>query len=235
MAAQNSQMIGDGNCVTKAVLERQSVRAFLDRPVDRTLVEELLGLAARAPSGGNLQPWHVDVLTGAPLAELKARASESLAARPTGEGTEFPIYPPALAEPWRGRRFRVGEQLYDAVGIPREDRPGRLRQFARNYDLFGAPIGLFVSIERSFGPPQGAHLGMFIQTVMLLAVERGLATCAQEAWAAVHQTVATCLEMPESRMLYCGIALGWPDPEHPINGWRSEREPLAHFATFAGF
>jgi nitroreductase len=129
----------------------------------------------------------------------------------------------------------VGEQLYASLGIPREDRPARLRQFARNYDLFGAPVGLFFSIERSFGPPQWAHLGMFIQTIMLLAFERGLGACAQEAWAPVHRTVGEVLGLPESRMLYCGMGLGWADEADPINGWRSEREPLESFATFRGF
>jgi nitroreductase len=220
---------------TDAVRTRYSCRAFQDRPVDRAIVAGILDLARRSPSGGNLQPWHVDVLTGPPLAELKARVGATLTEHPRGEGTEFPIYPPNLGEPWRSRRFVVGEQLYAAIGIPREDRPARLRQFARNYDLFGAPVGLFFSIERGFGPPQWAHLGMFIQTVMLLAVERGLGACAQEAWAAVHRTVGAFLGLPEHRMLYCGMALGWPDEAAPINGWRSEREPLDVFASFRGF
>ena len=164
--------------VTEAVLERRSTRAFLDRPVALETVAEILEIAARAPSGGNLQPWHVDVLAGAALAALKDKVRASLAANPAGEGTEFPVYPPALTEPWRSRRFASGEQLYTALGISREDRPARLRQFAKNYELFGAPVGLFVSIPRHFGPPQWAHLGMFMQNVMLLAAERGLATCA---------------------------------------------------------
>lgn len=221
--------------VTEAVHARYSVRAFLDRPVDRAMIAEILEGAKRSPSGGNLQPWHVDVLTGEPLAGLKARVRETFAANPKGEGTEFPVYPPALGEPWRTRRHRVGEQLYESIGIPREDRPARLLQFARNYDFFGAPVGLFFSIERSFGPPQWAHLGMFIQSVALLAVERGLGVCEQEAWAVVHRTVALFLGMPESRMLYCGMALGWPDEAHPINAWRSGRESLESFATFRGF
>jgi nitroreductase len=220
---------------TEAVLARYSVRAFQNRPVERPLIEEMLEAAKRSPSGGNLQPWHVDVVAGEALAALKARVAESLVANPAGEGTEFPVYPPNLPEPWRTRRYRVGEQLYDSIGIPREDRPARLRQFARNFDLFGAPLGLFFSIERSFGPPQWAHLGMFIQSFTLLAVERGLGACAQEAWALVHRTVAGFLDMPESRMLYSGMALGWPDEAHPINAWRSEREPLDSFATFRGF
>jgi len=221
--------------VTQAVRGRRSTRAFLGRPVAREIVEEILDIAARAPSGGNLQPWHVDVLAGDALAALKSRAGASLVANPAGEGTEFPVYPPALAEPWRGRRFAAGEQLYAALGIERGDRPARLRQFAKNFELFGAPVGLFFSIPRHFGPPQWAHLGMFMQNIMLLAEERGLATCAQEAWALVHKTAGEALGLPPERMLYCGMALGHADEEHPINDWRTEREPLESFATFRGF
>ncbi|MGZ8335836.1 MAG: nitroreductase [Allosphingosinicella sp.] len=221
--------------VTEAVLARYSVRSFLERPVDRSTIEDILEAAKRAPSGGNLQPWSVDVLAGAPLAELKGRVRQRLRDGLNPEATEFPVYPPALQSPWRDRRFAVGEQLYRAIGIPREDRPARLRPFAHNYDFFGAPVGLFFSIERSFGLPQWAHLGMFIQTVMLLALERGLGACAQEAWAVVHETVGDFLGLPPGRMLYCGMALGWPDEAAPINGWRSEREPLESFVAFHGF
>lgn len=221
--------------VTDAVRARYSCRAFLDRPVRREVVAEILRLAAQAPSGGNLQPWHVDVLTGEALAALKTRAMASLAANPKGEGTEFPVYPPALAEPWRDRRFACGEQLYASIGIPREDRPARLMQFARNFDLFGAPVGLFFSIPRGFGLPQWAHLGMFIQNVMLLAAERGLGTCAQEAWAIVHKSAGEAIGLPPGRMLTCGMALGYADAAQPINQWRTQREPPEAFATFAGF
>jgi nitroreductase len=221
--------------VTETVRARYSCRAFLDRPVPRGTIKEILEIAARAPSGGNLQPWHVDVLTGEALSTLKTRAAASLAANPKGEGTEFPVYPPGLDSPWRDRRFACGEQLYESVRIPREDRPARLMQFARNFDLFGAPVGLFFSIPRHFGPPQWAHLGMFIQNVMLLAAERGLATCAQEAWAIVHKTVGEAIRLPPERMLTCGMALGYADEAHPINRWRTAREPLDDFATFRGF
>lgn len=120
---------------------RHSVRAFLDRPVDRATIAEILETARFAPSGGNLQPWHVDVLAAGALADLKEKVRASFAADPAGDGTEFNVYPPALGEPWRGRRFASGEQLYAAIGIPREDRPARLSQFAKNFDLFGAPVG----------------------------------------------------------------------------------------------
>ena len=221
--------------VTQAVRTRYSARAFLDRSVPRETVAEILTLAARAPSGGNLQPWQVDVLAGPALAELKARVAASLAANPAGEGTEFDVYPPALGEPWRSRRFASGEQLYAALGIAREDRPARLVQFAKNFEAFGAPVLLLFSLPRHFGQPQWAHLGMFMQNVMLLAAERGLATCAQEAWALVHRTVRELLGLEEDRLFYCGMALGFADEAKPINGWRTERVPLEQFARFRGF
>lgn len=221
--------------VTEAVAGRFSCRAFLPTPVGREEVQGILAAAARAPSGGNLQPWHVDAVAGEALEALKAKARESLTADPGGEGTEFPVYPPSLAEPWRSRRFANGERLYATLGIPREDRARRLAQFARNYEFFGAPVGLFFSLDRRFGPPQWAHLGMYMQNVMLLAHERGLATCAQESWAALHRTVGAFLDLPEQRMLYCGMALGHPDPAHPVNRWRSERVATEAFATFRGF
>ncbi len=221
--------------VTQAIRDRRSIRAFLDRPVERETVAEILGLAARAPSGGNLQPWRVDALAGEPLADLMARARAAFAAAPLGDGMELKVYPSPLGEPWRSRRHSSGEALYASIGIPREDRPARFAQFARNFEAFGAPVLLLFSIDRIFDRPQWAHLGMFMQNVMLLAEERGLATCPQEAWAAVHRTVSEFLDLPEERIFYCGIALGFADPDAPINRCATEREPVDAFARFRGF
>jgi nitroreductase len=221
--------------LAEAIANRFSCRAYLPTPVRRKEVEDILAHASRAPSGGNLQPWHVDAVAGEALEALTMKARDSLALDPAGEGTEFPIYPSGLPEPWRSRRFANGERLYAALGIAREDRGRRLTQFARNYEMFGAPVGLFFSLDRRFGPPQWAHLGMYMQNVMLLAHERGLATCAQEAWAALHRTVGAFLNLPEERMLYCGMALGRPDLDHPVNRWRSGRVAPDEFATFRGF
>jgi nitroreductase len=201
--------------------------------VPRALIEEILGLAARSPSGGNLQPWHVDVVAGSALEELKAVARERLS---TGlETPEFAVYPPDISEVHEGRRRQCGDDLYTALAIARSDKPGRWGQFLKNYELFGAPVGLFFSIPRSFDRPQWAHVGMFIQTMMLLAEERGLGTCPQEAWAALHETVSGFLQLPADRMLYCGVALGYEDKAHPINGFRTGREELDRFASFRGF
>jgi nitroreductase len=230
MAAHNNLVSANGNSVTQAILSRSSVRAFLPRPVERPAIAELLEVAARAPSGGNLQPWRVDVLTGAPLAALKAEALAS-----AGAGMELTVYPSPLPEPYRTRRHRNGEALYEAIGIPRSDKAARLAQFERNFEAFGAPVLLLFSIDRIFDRPQWAHLGMFIQNVMLLAAERGLATCAQEAWAAVHEAAGRHIELPPERILYCGMALGHADMEAPINSLRTEREPVEAFARFRGF
>jgi nitroreductase len=230
MAAQNNRMSAERNSVTEAILSRRSVRAFLPDPVSRAAIEELLAVAAHAPSGGNLQPWRVDVLTGEPLAALKAEALSS-----TPGEMELKVYPSPLPEPYRTRRHRSGEALYEAIGIPREDKPARLTQFARNFEAFGAPVLLLFSIDRIFDRPQWAHLGMFIQNLMLLAGERGLATCPQEAWAGVHEVVRRHVELPAERILYCGLALGYADPEAPINSLRTDREPVEAFARFRGF
>jgi nitroreductase len=223
-------MFRERNSVAEAVLGRRSVRAFLSRPVDRATVEQLLEIAARAPSGGNLQPWRVDVLSGEALAALRVEAAASVPAP-----MELSVYPSPLPEPYRTRRHRSGEALYEAIGIPRDDRGARLAQFARNFEAFGAPVLLLFSIDRIFDRPQWAHLGMFIQTLMLLAEEHCLATCPQEAWAAVHDVVARHIELPPERILYCGLALGYSDPEAPINALRTEREPVEAFARFRGF
>jgi nitroreductase len=235
MAAHNSRMSGERNSVTEAVLGRRSIRAFLPRAVERALIEEMLETAALAPSGGNLQPWQVDILAGEPLAGLKAEAQAGFALGAARAGMELTVYPSPLPDPYRTRRHRSGEALYAAIGIGREGRPARLAQFARNFDAFGAPVLLLFSIDRIFDRPQWAHLGMFMQNLMLLAHERGLATCPQEAWAAMPDLVAEHVELPADRILYCGMALGYADPDAPINTLRTEREPLAAFARFRGF
>ena len=218
--------------VADAVAARFSARAFLDQPVPARQIRRILDRARQAPSGGNLQPWHVYVVAGQPLQDLLAQIRRRAAAAPRGEPPEYNVYPPELHEPYRARRYKCGEDLYAALGIPREDKPARLRQFAKNLQGFGAPMVLFFSIDRAMGQNQWAHLGMFMQTVMLLAIEEGLHSCPQEAWSAFHTTVAGFLGMPEEQMFYCGMAIGQADLDHPVNRWRTERAPLEDIAQF---
>ncbi|MCC7347733.1 MAG: nitroreductase family protein, partial [Variibacter sp.] len=139
--------------VDDAVASRYSCRAFLPAPVPEGMVRDIVARAGAAPSGGNLQPWIVHALAGAPLAELKARIVPRALQDPHGEGPEYAVYPPGLKEPYKTRRFVVGEMLYASLGIPREDKAARYRQFARNAALFDAPVALFVVTDRSMGPP----------------------------------------------------------------------------------
>ena len=219
--------------VSEAVERRVSVRAFKSDPVPGAVVREILEAAHRAPSGGNLQPWRVHALAGEPLEQMKALAMRTLA---TGlETPEYDVYPPDLWEPFRTRRFVCGEDLYATIQIPREDRPARLRQLARNVEFFGAPVGLFFSLDRKLGPPQWSDVGMYMQTVMLLAVERGLDTCAQEFWARLPRTVADFIELPQDHMLFSGMAMGFRDETAPINSLRTRRDPFEVFAQMRGF
>lgn len=220
-----------GMTVSEAVAARVSIRAFLDRPVAGEMVRDIIVRAAQAPSGGNLQPWRVYALAGAPLEALKAEVR----ANPFGETPEYDVYPPNLWDPFRTRRFQNGEDLYATISIPREDKPARLRQLAKNGEFFGAPVGLFFCIDRKLGPPQWADLGMYMQTVMLLAVERGLDTCPQEYWARYPQTVAKAIRLPDDHMLFSGMALGYRDPDHPINALRASRDPFETWGEMLGF
>ncbi len=216
--------------VSEAAARRFSVRAFKSDAVPGALVREILEIAHRAPSGGNLQPWRVYALTGAPLEALKAAAKASGPAP-----TQYAVYPENLWDPFRTRRFECGEDLYRSIGIPREDRGARFAQLANNLDFFGAPVGLFFCLDRNLGPPQWSDVGMFMQTVMLLAVERGLDTCAQEFWARFADTVAGCLGLPDDHMVFSGMALGYRDPDHPINQWRTRRDPFDAWCAMRGF
>jgi nitroreductase len=217
--------------VSEAIARRVSIRAFTPEPVAGETVADILVRAAQAPSGGNLQPWRVYALAGEPLAEFKARA----AANPIGEEPEYDVYPPNLWEPFRTRRYQNGEDLYATIGIPREDRPARLRQLARNGEFFGAPVGLFFCLDRNLGPPQWADLGMYMQNVMLLAVEHGLDTCPQEYWARYPKTVGGFLGLPDDHMVFAGMALGYRNPEHPINTLKASRDAFELWGELRGF
>jgi len=220
--------------VSEALLKRRSVRGFLDRPVPVETIRRLVAAAARAPSGGNLQPWKIYVLAGSPLDALRAVMAQRIAELPRGEKTEYDIYPPNLHSPYNERRFEIGEALYSAIGIPREDKAARRLQFSRNFGFFGAPVGLFCFIDRRMGPPQWSDLGMYLQSLMLLAVDEGLATCPQECWSLYPQTVAQFVSAPPELMLFCGMSIGYEDTEAKANRLRAVRAPLDEFATFIG-
>jgi nitroreductase len=213
--------------VTEAVTSRRSIRAFLPDPVDDATIAGLLEVASRAPSGGNLQPWRAYVLNG----ETMTRFLRFIEERPL-DPPEYDVYPAELWEPYRTNRYALGEQLYELLEIPREDKARRLLQVTRNFRFFDAPAAVFCFVDRGMGPPQWSDLGMFLQTFMLLAREAGLDTCPQEAWANRAASVQEFVGAPPEQMLFCGVAIGRADPDAAVNRLVSERLPLEDWVRF---
>jgi len=214
--------------VIDAVNKRMSVRQFTGEPVPDEVLKGLIVDAARAPSGGNVQPWRIYALNGDTMTRFLAYLGD----KPPVEEPEYPMYPAALGEPYRTNRFALGEQMYDLLGIPRDDKAGRLRQVARNNVFFDAPAAIFCFVDRQMDRPQWSDLGMYLQTFMLLAVERGLATCPQEYWSLRPRAVGDFVGAPDNEMLFCAVAVGHADESAPVNRLRSERMPFEQFARF---
>ncbi|WP_046732466.1 nitroreductase [Streptomyces humi] len=216
--------------VYEAVTSRRAVRGFLDRPVPREVLERVLSAAAWAPSGSNLQPWHVYVLTGRPLAELKEFAGGRVTACDPWDEREYEMYPATLKSPYRERRSAFGAERYSALGIAREDWQARQRAAVGNWSCFGAPAALFCYIDRDLGRPQWSDVGMFLQTVMLLLRAEGLHSCPQMAWSVYRKTVAEVLSPPDDLILFCGMSIGFEDAAVPST--RTGRAPLDETVTF---
>lgn len=220
--------------VDRAIASRRSIRRFLPTPVPRSVVEELLALAARAPSGTNVQPWKVYALAG----EAKAALSAAILARHRDgrqDGREFDYYPTAWAEPWLSRRRRIGLDLYGLLGIGKDDKARMKEQTGRNYLFFDAPVGLIFTMDRSLGRGMFLDYGMFLGNLMTAARARGLDTCAQAAFADYHATIRETLGIPPNELVVCGMALGHADPDAPENRLRTERAPVGEFTDFRGF
>lgn len=214
--------------VFEAVDKRMSVRKFRPDPVSDDTLRSLLADASRSPSGGNLQPWRVYVVNG----ESMSRLREFLPTQPPMDAPEYDMYPKGMTEPYKSNVFRIGEMMYATIGVAREDKEARRAQFGQNNDFFGAPASIFMFLDRQMNQPQWSDAGMFLQTFMLLAVERGLGTCPQEYWSIRHKAISTFVGAPENEMLFCGVAIGHVYDDAPINTLRSERMPLEQWATF---
>ena len=217
--------------VSEAIIGRQSIRAFLaDRPVSDEQIESLLDIASRAPSGSNIQPWQVYVVRG----ERKARITEACSNRflSGDEGAyEYHYYPKDWREPYIGRRRQTGFGLYGLLGVDRHDTESVQNYRVQNYQFFGAPVGLFFTIDRDMEQGSWLDYGMFLQSFMLAAREAGLESCAQAAFCPYHDSVMPILEAPEEQMLVCGMSLGYADPDALVNTYRTGRLEPREFMT----
>ena len=214
--------------VTEAVDSRKSIRAFLDKAVDDSLIKELLEKSSRAASGGNLQPWKIYVINGKTMNSFHKFQSEWT----EPETPAYAIYPENLKEPYKTSRYEVADDMYSLLGIEREDKEARFKQVLKNYEFFGSPAAFFCFVDRQMGRPQWSDLGMFLQTFMLLAREAGLDTCPQEAWAMKQESVTAFVEAPDELMLFCGMAIGYQDESEKVNELRTSRRPIEDWTVF---
>ncbi len=224
-----------GLTVTEAIKQRKSVREFRDQAVTRALLQEILELAILSSSGSNLQPWKIHVVAGELKDRLTQTVNERIVELPMGEGGDIPIYPDNLQQPWRQRRGICGEVVYEALGIAREDKMARMMQVLKNFSFFGAPVGLILTMDRSLSKGQIVDIGLILQNIQLLAVERGLDTCAQASWTMWPKTVREVLGLEESEMVMVGMALGYAATEAPVNHAKQSRIGLDEAVSFHGF
>ncbi len=223
--------------VDAAITSRRSLRAFLPTPVPRQTIEDILSVAARAPSGVNTQPWKVTVLTGAAKDALSqkilAAHDANAAAGSTGADVgEYEYYPTEWVSPYLERRRKVGWDLYGLLGIAKTDKARMHAQHGRNYRFFDAPVGLIFTIDRLLRQGSWLDYGMFLQNIMVAARGRGLDTCPQAAFIGFHKVITAHLGLPASEMVVCGMSLGHADPLAPENQLLTERAPVASFARF---
>jgi nitroreductase len=220
--------------VEEAITSRHSIRAFLPKPVPRELLERVLAVASRAPSGTNTQPWKVYVLTGAAKEALSQRVRDIYDDPEERElhTEEYAYYPVEWKSPFIDRRRKVGWDLYGLLGIAKTDKNRMHLQHSRNYEFFGAPVGLMFTIDRIMRQGSWLDFGMFLQSVMVTARGLGLDTCPQAAWTPFHRIIMPAIGAPANEQLVCGMSLGWRDPDAIENTLITEREPVTSFVKY---
>ena len=217
--------------LNELIKSRYSVRNFTDDTVDIKTIREILEIASNAPSGGNIQPWKVYVVTGSTKEKLIKKVLNNFD-NGVKEKIEYDIYPNPLDEEYKRRRSECARDMYTALSIKQDDIESRLSQIRENFKFFGAPVGMIVTIDKAFAENGWGHVGMFIQNICLSAVERGMGTCLQESWSIYPETVKDILNIPHNEVVWCGIALGYPNKDHPINNYRASRVSIEKFVTF---
>ena len=220
---------------SEAVSSRRSIRAFTKQPVDRETLARILEKAQRSPSGGNTQPWHGIVLSGEPMQRLFDRIAQEFPKGRAAHAPEYHVYPPELEGAYELRRRGVGEDMYGALEIPRDDKAKRLEWFARNFQAFGAPVLMLVHTPKYMGPPQWSDIGMWLQTIMLLLREEGLDSCPQEAWAVYSPQIREIVDIPQDHVFFCGLAIGYREPEAAVNNFPVKRAPLSEAIRWEGW
>jgi len=225
----------DPGAVDLAITSRRSIRRFLPTVVPAATVEAILDVAARAPSGTNMQPWRGYVLAGTAKAALCDAVQAAFDRQEPGHAQEVQYYPDEFFEPYLSRRRAVGWDLYGLLGIARGEAAKMKAQHRRNFQFFDAPVGMIFTVDRRLATGSWLDYGMFLQNVMTAARGRGLDTCAQAAWSHYHQAIRPVLGLSAEETVVCGMALGHADPDAPENALRTTRAPARGFMRFDGF
>ncbi len=220
--------------IDEALTKRRSARAFRPDPVSRELMEEILQMASKAPSGTNIQPWKIHVVAGEVRARLEREVLAHRETDPADSGAEFERTS-KRKEPYTSRMRKLGKAMYGLIGIPKGDKAAGWLQWGRNYQFFDAPVGLILTIDKDLDAMSFVDVGMFAMAIMLAAKARGLDTCAQGAWNNYWTVTRRVLKVPEDEYIIFGISLGYADDDHPVNTLVADREPVENFATFHGF
>lgn len=217
--------------VIEAITQRHSTRAFLDKEVSIEQINDILEAAKYSPSGANTQPWQVAVISGDTKLNLQQQLEQAFHAG-TPSQIRYQYYPVNWKPVFKQRRHQCGLQLYQALNIAREDSESRKAQWAANYRAFDAPIMLLFFIDSSMEAGSFMDYGMFLQSIMLAAMEKGLATCPQAALAEYPDIVSSTLGYSDDQIVLCGIALGYEDKHAPVNNYRTPREPVSSFTRY---
>lgn len=217
--------------IKEAIEKRFSVRAFTKEVPDIETIKAILKTAGTAPSGGNIQPWKVYVLTENAKNELSKKTLYNFD-NGVQEDIEFDIYPKPLADEYKKRRYECGADMYNALAIGKDDLDSRFKQIRENYNFFGAPLGMIITIDKSFGKNGWGHVGMFLENLWLSAIDCGLGICLQESWSIYPKTVKEVTKHPDNEIVWCGVAVGYEDSSNPINQYRTKREDLDSFVKF---
>tara|TARA_B100001989_G_C24450959_1_gene418939 strand:- start:181 stop:843 length:663 start_codon:yes stop_codon:yes gene_type:complete len=217
--------------IIEAIQKRQSVRSFTKQKVTSEIIKEILNISKFAPSGGNTQPWKVYVLNEKIIEKLEVAVMHNLD-NGISEKPNFSIYPQPMSEHLKNRVKECGRLMYGALEIEKDDIEGRLNQLKQNFSFFGAPVGMLITVEKEVDLNGWGHVGHFVQNLCLSSMEFGLGTCLQESWSMYPETVQKITKFSESEVLWCGVALGYPNKDHPINNYRTPREKIEDFAKF---
>ena len=217
--------------IKEGIEKRFSARAFTNEVPSMKIIKEILITANSAPSGGNIQPWKVYVLNQDSKTKL---AEQTLHNFDTGvqEDIEYDIYPKPLGDEYKKRRYECGADMYKALSIEKDDLDARFKQIRENYNFFGAPLGMIITIDKSFGKNGWGHVGMFLENLWLSAIHHGLSLCLQESWSIYPKTVKEAINHPDNEIVWCGVAIGYADMNDPINNYRTRREELDSFVKF---